>query len=153
MTTITHHVRHPRLRDAVLLVAVALIVIEVVFGHAYLARSIGALGRARLGWIALAILASVASMAYFARTQRRMLRASGTDVPIHKMLRLAFEANAINVTLPGGTAFSLGYASTRLRGYGATSAATGFTLLALGLLSSVTFWALALTYAGLVGGQ
>jgi hypothetical protein len=153
LTTRERHRRRLRLRDAIVLCAVALVVVEVVVGRDYLVRSVRTLPHARLGWVALAVVASIASMAYFARTQHRMLRAAGTHVPIHKMLRLVFEANAINITLPGGTAFSIGYASSRLRGYGATSAATGFTLLASGLLSSVTFWALALTYAGLVGGS
>ena len=147
------HVRRNRLRDAVLLGALVLLVVEVVAGRGYLVRSVRTLAHARVGWVLLAVLASVASMAYFARAQRRMLRAAGADVPVRKMLRLAFEANAINTTLPGGTAFSIAYASTRLRGYGATAAATGFTLLASGFLSSVTFWALVLTYASLEGGE
>jgi hypothetical protein len=153
MTAVRRIVRRPRLRDVVVVCAVALVTVEVVAGRGYLARSVRTLGHVHLGWVALAVIASVASMAYFARTQRRMLRAAGTNVPIRKMLRLVFEANAINITLPGGTAFSFVYASTRLRGFGATSAATGFALLASGLLSSVTFWALALTYVVLVGGH
>jgi hypothetical protein len=91
-------------------------------------------------------------MAQFARTQRRMLRAAGTRVPIRSMIRLAYEANAISVTLPGGTAFSAVYAATRLRGLGATSVGAGFSLLASGVLSSVMFWTLALAYAGIAGG-
>jgi uncharacterized membrane protein YbhN (UPF0104 family) len=92
-------------------------------------------------------------MAFFAQTQRRLLRAAGADVSRRKMLRLAFEANAVNVALPGGTALSIAYSSRRLSAYGASSAATGFALLASGVLSGISFWMLALTYAALAGGQ
>jgi uncharacterized protein (TIRG00374 family) len=139
-------------RETVVVLALALVGVEVVVGHAYLARTLRAVGRAEPAWIAIAILAAVASMAQFARTQRRMLSAAGTHVPIRSMLRLVFEANAINMTLPGGTAFSVGYSATRLRRFGATPAGAGFSLLASGLLSGLTFWALALAYAGLAGG-
>ncbi len=144
--------RRPRLRDVVLVLALALVVGEIVVGHAYLARTVRALGRAEPPWIAVAVVAAVASMAQFARTQRRMLSAAGTHVPIRSMVRLAFEANAINMTLPGGTAFSMAYAASRLRRFGATPAGAGFSLLASGMLSGLTFWALALAYAGVAGG-
>ena len=144
--------RRPRLRGVVLVLALALVVGEIVVGHAYLARTVRALGRAEPPWIAVAVVAAVASMAQFARTQRRMLSAAGTHVPIRSMVRLAFEANAINMTLPGGTAFSMAYAASRLRRFGATPAGAGFSLLASGMLSGLTFWALALAYAGLAGG-
>lgn len=140
------------LRRAVVGLAVALVVVEVVVGRNYLLHSVRLLGHAEPLWVGVAIIASAASMAQFARTQRRLLHAAGTPVPIHSMLRLAYEANAINITLPGGTAFSIAYAATRLRGLGATAAGAGFSLLASGLLSGVTFWMLALGYASLAGG-
>jgi hypothetical protein len=142
-----------RLRELTVVVAVVLVGVEIVLGRDYLRRSLRVLDHAEPLWIALAVVASVVSMAQFARTQRRMLRAAGTQVPTRSMLRLAFEANAINITLPGGTAFSIAYSASRLRGLGATTAGAGFSLLASGLLSSVTFWALALVYAGFAGGS
>jgi putative heme transporter len=153
MTRLTRHLTRRRLRELTVGVAVVLVAVEIVLGRDYLWRSVRVLGHAEPLWIGLAVLASVASMGQFARTQRRMLRAAGTHVPIRSMLRLAFEANAINITLPGGTVFSIAYTASRLRGLGATAAGAGFSLLASGLLSSVTFWALALTYAGLAGGS
>lgn len=126
--------------------------VEVVAGRGYLVRSVRTLPHASLMWVVLAVVAAAASMVYFARTRRRMLHAAGTDVSTLRMLRLAFEANAISVTLPGGTVLSVVYASRRLRDFGATPAATGFTLAASALLSTATFWALALVYAGLASG-
>jgi hypothetical protein len=142
----------PRLREAVIVLALVLVAVEVVAGRAYLGRAVRALGRAEPAWILLAVAAAVASMAQAARTQRRMLSATGTHVPIRSMLRLAFEANAINTTLPGGTAFSVAYAANRLRRFGATAAGAGFSLLASGLLSGLTFWLLALGYATVADG-
>lgn len=150
---IGHRLRRPRVRDVAVLSGVVLVGVEVVAGRDYLVRSVRALSHVGLGWVVLAVLAAVASMAYFARTQRRMLHAAGTDVSTLQMLRLAFEANAISVTLPGGTVLSVAYASRRLRRFGATPAATGFTLVASALLSTATFWALALVYAGLANGR
>ena len=99
----------------------------------------------------MALLASTASMAFFARTQRRMLRAAGTDVAIPRMVGLVFAANALNVTFPGGSALSLGYEVARLRRWGASASAAGFALVASGALSTLTFAALALTCAVLAG--
>jgi uncharacterized protein (TIRG00374 family) len=144
--------RLPRFRRVVTGVAVLLVAVEVVVGRDYLLRSVKLLGHAEPLWIGLAIIASAASMAQFARTQRRLLLAAGTQVPIRSMVRLVYEANAINITLPGGTAFSIAYTATRLRGLGATAAGAGFSLLASGLLSGATFWLIALAYAGLEGG-
>ena len=59
------------------------------------------------------------------------------------MLGLTYAANALSVTFPGGTALSSGYVFRRLRGWGATVPAAGFTVVASGLLSLVGFAVLA----------
>jgi uncharacterized protein (TIRG00374 family) len=141
----------PMLRRIALVIALSVLATEIVLARDYLARSMRTMLSARPFWVVLAIVASTASMAFFARTQRRMLRAAGTEVAIPRMVGLVFEANALNVTFPGGSALSLGYEVARLRRWGATSSAAGFTLVASGALSTVTFAGLALTCAVLAG--
>lgn len=129
----------------------ALLICEAVLAWPYLERAVGALGRADVGWVALAVLAELISMGAFARTQRRMLATAGQRAPIGKMLALTYAANAVNVTFPGGTAFSAGYVFRRLRSWGASVPVAGFTILASGVLSTVSFALLALACAVLAG--
>lgn len=139
------------LRRIAVVATLALLAAEVVLARDYLSRSLHTVLSARPFWIMLSIVAAIASMAFFARTQRRMLRAAGIDVAIPRMVGLVFEANALNVTLPGGSALSLGYEAARLRRWGASTSAAGFTLVASGALSTVTFAALAFSCAVLAG--
>ncbi|GAB2471815.1 lysylphosphatidylglycerol synthase transmembrane domain-containing protein [Jatrophihabitans fulvus] len=106
---------------------------------------------AAVPWFALAVGSTAASMAMLARAQRRMLLAGGVRVPLHRMVGLAYAANAVNWTLPGGTALSAGYVARQLRRWGATGAAAGFTIAASGVLSGASFAVLALTGSGLGG--
>jgi uncharacterized protein (TIRG00374 family) len=55
------------------------------------------------------------------------------------------------VCLPGGTALSAGYAYKRFRSWGATVPAAGFTLVASGVLSTLSFASLAVVSAVLAG--
>lgn len=92
-----------------------------------------------VAWLAAAVAVEFTSMAAFAMLQRRMLVAAGARVTLRRMTGLAFAANAINATLPGGTALSVGYAGRRLRAWGASTHAAAFALVASGLLSTATY--------------
>jgi uncharacterized membrane protein YbhN (UPF0104 family) len=100
----------------------------------------------------VAVACSLVSMGCFARLQRRMLHASGVDVPIGRVLGAVYAANAVNTTLPGGTALAAGYLVRRFTRWGASGPAAGFTVLACGVLSSVTFGGLVLG-GGLLAGH
>jgi hypothetical protein len=67
------------------------------------------------------------------------------------MIALTYAANAVSVTLPGGAALSTAYVFRRLRRWGATGPAAGFTVVASGVLSTASFALLALTCAILAG--
>ena len=129
----------------------ALLGVELVLVAPYLSRALSVLNRTQLPWLAFAVVAELASMGAFARVQRRMLAAGGARVPVYRMAALTYAANAVSMTLPGGTALSSGYTFRRLRSWGATVPAAGFTILASGVLSTLSFALLAVTCAVLAG--
>lgn len=125
-------------RFALLIVVIALGAEAYAFRHR-IASAFSDIKHVGLWWALAAVAASLVSMHCFARTQRRMLHAGGADVPIVRMVGLAYAANAINWTFPGGTALSAGYVLNRLRSWGASRPAATFALAGSGLLSSITF--------------
>jgi putative heme transporter len=133
-------------------VLVAILIAETVLLWPYVARAATTLRRPEPWWSALAIAAEFVSMAAFARVQQRMLSTGGPRVPVCRMARLTYAANALSVTLPGGSALSSGYVFRRFRSWGASVSAAGFTVVASGLLSTVAFATLAVTCALLAGG-
>src|SRR3989440_493608 len=54
---------------------------------------------ADLGWLVVALAAELASMAMFARQQRRLLTAFGVTMPRHRALALAYSRSAISITI------------------------------------------------------
>jgi len=127
------------------------LVVEVVLASPYLGGAMSAVDRPDLRWVALAIITELISLGAFARLQRRMLSAGGARVPMRRMAALTYAANAVSVTFPGGTAWSSGYVFNRLRSWGATVPTAGFTILASGVLSTLSFAALAVTCAAIAG--
>ena len=88
----------------------AVVAVEAVLLRPYVGRAAGSLRDPDLPWLSFALFAELASMAAFAHVQHRMLRAGGARVSMGRMLALTYAANAVSVTLPGGTALSSGYA-------------------------------------------
>jgi uncharacterized protein (TIRG00374 family) len=97
------------------------------------------------------MLAEFISLVAFAYLRRELLFAGGARVPAWRMLALTYAANAVSLTLPAGTALSTGYMYRRLRRWGVSMPLASFTLIASGVLSSVTFGLLALSGALLAG--
>jgi putative heme transporter len=140
-----------RWRPIALLALVAMLIVEIAIAAPYLSQAMASLESPDLRWLALAVVAELMSMGAFARVQRRMLAAGGAEVPMCRMAALTYAANAVSVTFPGGTALSTGYVFKRLRSWGATGPAAGFTILASGVLSTVSFALLAVVCAVLAG--
>ena len=132
-------------------VLVAMLVVEGFVLGPYLAKAGNAIASPDGRWLAVALVAELVSMAAFARVQRRMLLTGGPRVPIRSMIALTYAANAVSVTLPGGSALSTAYVFRRLRRWGASVPAAGFTVIASGVLSSASFALLALACAILAG--
>lgn len=140
-------------RLVLLALTVALVSIEAwVMGPSF-ARAARSLGHTDPRWLSVALVGELGSLVAFARLQRRMLAAGGLHVPLHRMIGLTYAANAINATLPAGSALSSGYTFRRLRKLGASTPLAGFTLIASGILSTAAFALLALTSGLAIGAD
>ena len=126
--------------------------VELVLVAPYLARAVSMLARSDAKWVVLAIVAELASMNAAAQVQRRMLASAGVRVSSCRMTPLTYVANALNMTLPAGTAVSAGYVFRHLRTWGASAPAAGFAVLASGALSVTAFGILTAVGVGLAGG-
>lgn len=131
--------RHPRLRWVLFAAILVSLAAEFRFAEPYVANAFRTLRHVDTGWVLLAVITQISSMMAFTRVQRRMLAAGGARVSLLRMASVVWAANAVNATLPAGSALSWQYGYRRLRGWGATVPAAGFTLLASGLLSTITF--------------
>jgi uncharacterized membrane protein YbhN (UPF0104 family) len=132
-------------------VLAAVLLVEVVLIAPYFQGALSDLYRSDLGWLTLAVVAQLLSMGAFARVQNRMLVAGGIHVPMRRMVALTYVANAVSVTLPGGVALSASYVFKRLRSWGATGPAAGFTVLASAVLSTLSFALLTVVCAAFAG--
>lgn len=127
------------------LIRVALSVVSVVaFGtfvatrRVALETALGHLGHPRWSWVPIAIALESASMATFARMQRRLLSAGGNRVGNRPMVATTFAANALSVSVPVagpelGTAFSF----RRFKKEGADTTLASWSLLVGGFVSTV----------------
>jgi uncharacterized protein (TIRG00374 family) len=129
----------------------AMVVAEIVLVAPYLGGAISAVDRPDVRWLVLAMITELVSMGAFAHVQRRMLFAGGARVPMCRMAALTYAANAVSRTFPGGPALSAGYVFKRLTSWGASIPAAGFTLLASGVLSTLSFAVLVVVAAALAG--
>lgn len=140
------------LRRFATLAVVGLAAVELWLFRDRIGAALGTLDEVDPWWLVVALAASAVSIASLARTQRRMLRAGGARVSMKRMMGLAYTANAINWTFPGGSALSAGYVLKRLRSWDAAASAVSFALIASGALTSLTFVGLAIVL-GVVAGS
>jgi len=138
-------------RLSMLAILIAMLVTEGFILGPYLSKAGTALSSPDARWLGVALFAELVSMAAFARVQRRMLISGGSKVSVRQMVALTYAANAVSVTLPGGSALSTAYVFRRLRRWGATVPAAGFAVVASGVLSTASFALLALFVALLAG--
>ena len=124
---------------ALLAAVVILLAAEFTLAEPYVSNAVGTLRHVDAGWVTLAVFTQVSSMMALTRVQRRMLASGGPRVSLARMASVVWAANAVSATLPAGSALSWQYNYRRLRRWGATVPAAGFTLLASGVLSTVTF--------------
>jgi uncharacterized membrane protein YbhN (UPF0104 family) len=104
-----------------------------------------ALAGARYGWIILAALLQVASLAAFALQQRRLLSALDVRLRHGQAMAITLARSALSVALPAGAAVSTGYAIREYQRAGATREVGAASAIVSGLAS---IGGLALLYAG-----
>jgi uncharacterized protein (TIRG00374 family) len=89
-------------------------------------------------WLPLALELESASIAMFARMQRRLLRAGNAKIGLWPMLATTYAGNAISVSVPlAGTQIGLAYAFRRFRRLGVDSTLAGWALVVSGVVSSL----------------
>jgi len=133
-------------------VVVALVLgTEIVLAAPYLSSAMTAVIGAADGWVGLAVLAATGSLTAFALVRRRLLQAAGFSVSAGSALASILVANAFHMTLPGGVAFSTGYAFRWMQRHGAGATAAGWNLAVNGLLSAAGLAALGLVDSLLAG--
>ena len=83
------------------------------------------------GWVALAIGAESLSLLAFAWLQHRVLRLSGTTIPLPGLFALALANDAIANTVPGEPAVSSAYRYRYYRRRGASGASAGWAIFSI----------------------
>jgi uncharacterized membrane protein YbhN (UPF0104 family) len=79
-------------------------------------------------------------MAAFARTQRRLLRVSGTKLHIGSVIAVAYAGNAISVSLPlAGSEMATAFSFRQFGRHGIDAAVAGWALAVSGIVSSLAF--------------
>ena len=110
-------------------IALGCIVLLLLVGkRGELAAALHHLAGASGGWVAAAIAAEALSLLTFAWLQKRVLRLSGTAIPLPGLFLLALANDAIACTVPGEPAVSSAYRYRYYRRRGATGASAGWTI-------------------------
>jgi len=126
----------------VLLAAIALggLGLLALAGRSTLTRSFSTLGHIRWAWIPLAVFCEFGSMAAFARSQRRLLRAGGTKLHLRSVMAVTYAGNAISVSLPlAGPEVSAAFSFRQFSRHGIDPVVAGWALAVSGIISSFAF--------------
>lgn len=107
-----------RLRFLLALAVLGGAVAFMVLRFQQLESAAGRLTQIQVGWLVVALLAEAGSMVAFACLQRRLLRASGADIPLGRMTALTLASNSINATFPGGVARAAAWLWSQLGRFG-----------------------------------
>jgi hypothetical protein len=149
----TEHRR--RRRQAFLLLAVTISGLAVlgIVARAILTKSVGTLGDLDWPWLLLALFAESGSMAAFARAQRRLIRAGGTDVHLGSVMAVTYAGNAISVSLPlAGSEVATTFSFREFGRRGIDPAVVAWALAVSGIISSFAF-AFVLAAGGILSGS
>jgi putative heme transporter len=119
-----------------------------------IAVSLRAIGHLHWIWLALAVTLESASMASFAYLQCRLLRAGTAKVALRPVLATVYAGNALSATVPiAGSQMSVVFIFRRFKEMGVEATVAGWTLVAAGLISSLTSALLLVVGAALIGND
>lgn len=112
-------------------VLIGFVVLWLLFGkRGELAAAWRQVSSASPGWVVLAVGAESLSLLAFAWLQHRVLRLSGTVLPLPGLFALALANDAIANTVPGEPAVSSAYRYRYYRRRGASAASSGWAIFA-----------------------
>ncbi len=130
--------RSHHLRLAFKALSVVGLVVLGVSQRSLIGSSLGVLAHLNWLWIPLALELESASIAMFARMQRRLLRAGNARIGLWPMLATTYAGNAISVSVPlAGTQIGIAYAFRRFKRLGVDSTLAGWALVVSGVVSSL----------------
>lgn len=141
-----------RMRVIIGVVTAAILIVELVLGWPFLASALDHLRTPRWGLVVLAIVAESASMGMFARMQRRLLHAAGTEVQLQHAIALAYAAHSLSISLPGGPVFSTAFNYKHMQRFGASAAIASWCVALSGILSTAALAVIGVVAAFLAGG-
>jgi uncharacterized protein (TIRG00374 family) len=120
-------------------VVVGVLLLAVVAGST-LTGSVRMIGDLDWPWLPLALFLEAGSMAAFARSQRRLLRAGGTPVHLGSVMAVTYAGNAISVSLPlAGAEVSTAFSYRQFSRQGIDPAVAAWALAVSGVVSSFAF--------------
>ena len=116
------------------------------------ARAVRRLDHLQWGWLAVAVLCGVAALVVYAELHRHLLLVGGARVSVAAVQSINFVQNAVSVTVPvvGGVG-ALAYAIDQLRRRGVDAALASWSVLAAGVISTVTLLVLGAVGLGATG--
>ena len=116
------------------------------------ARAVRRLDHLDWGWVAVAVLCGVAALVLYAELHRQLLLVGGARVSVAAVQSINFVENAVSVTVPvvGGVG-AIAYAIDQLRRRGVDAALASWSVLAAGVISTVTLLVLGAVGLGVTG--
>jgi uncharacterized protein (TIRG00374 family) len=110
----------------------------LVHERSLIASSFRVVGHLKWIWLVLAVELESASMASFARLQRRLLRVAAPRVRLLPVLATVYAGNALSATVPfAGSQMSVVFAFRRFKQLGVEATVAGWTLVVAGVISSL----------------
>jgi uncharacterized protein (TIRG00374 family) len=97
----------------------------------------------KAAWVIAALAAEAVAILSFAVLQQRLLRAGRVQLRLPALTAITLAGNAIENSVPGGTAWSAVWAYRQFRHRGASELLSGWTLVAATALSQITLVGLA----------
>jgi hypothetical protein len=132
----------------------AAVVALLVHERSLIASSFGVVGHLKWIWLVLAVELESASMASFARLQRRLLRVGAPRVRLLPVLATVYAGNALSATVPfAGSQMSVVFAFRRFKQLGVEATVAGWTLVVAGVISSLASALLLVVGAVLTGND
>jgi hypothetical protein len=114
------------------------LVVLVLTERSLIASSLRVLAHLNWLWLPVAVELESASIAMFARMQRRLFRAGNTRIGLWPVLATTYAGNAISVSVPlAGTQIGVAYAFRRFKRLGVDATLAGWALVVSGVVSSL----------------
>ena len=132
---------------------VVVLTVEIVLIWPDLSESVQNLGDLHWGWVAAAVVASLASMSSFARVQRCLLGVADVHIKQRQSLAVTFASNSMSVTLPGGPVLATTFTYRQTRLWGASPVVATWQLVMAGVLQAIGLALVGLAGALLVGAK